>query len=113
MIRPYVSHVITLLPGVSVYGSDDDSVRVFGCSTMGRRFMQQTIHEYCPTERKLNAIEWYSHVPEEYRALVMEVSKEAFKEVGFIKCTSDDVHLFVDEWHRQIWLTVAREGLAE
>lgn len=94
-------------------GSDADSVFVFGCTTMGRESMTTMIREMIPGSRALNAGEWYQRVLLEYRTLVMDASKAAFEELGFLIATPETIYNYVLEWHRQIWLTVAREGLAE
>lgn len=94
-------------------GSDADSVFVFGCPTMGRESMTTMIRDMVPGSRALDAVGWYQRVPLEYRTLVMEASKAAFEEIGFLMATLEGIYRYVLEWHRQIWLTVAREGLAE
>lgn len=113
VIRPYVAVEFILLPRSLPNGTDADSQHVFGCPTMGASFMAKSIKEYIPSCSAINASEWFVLVPSEYRTIVMDAAKAAFEEIGFLKVSIQDLCFYVQEWHRQIWLTVAREGLAE
>lgn len=94
-------------------GNDNESEHVFGCPTMGLRFMMRTIHSCIQGTRSLDAIEWYSHVPFEHRTLVWEACDKALRDCNFLMQTSEGIMQLVSEWNRQIWLIVDREGLAE
>lgn len=113
MITPFAYVNLTSLAYGHPDGSDADSVFVFGCPTMGRESMTTMIRDMVPGSRALDAVGWYQRVPLEYRTLVMDAAKVAFEEIGFLKFSIQDLCFYVQEWHRQIWLTVAREGLAE